>query len=251
MLKHHEDSIKIMTAHYKQDPEITALFLIGSVATGTERPDSDLDGVAVVSQEYCDNLKNGKGTMLAVFGKCTYEGGYFDVHFMTREHLIKLAESGSEPMRNMFCCARVLYCYEPDLPEIVARIPVFQKDEKAKKQLRYYCTLKQFYNYYWVICKPEGSARIHTANGMIFSLYRLILLENEILFPSVRKLERTVKQAPNKPENIIEKCSRFIVSLSNEDALSLVESYESWTSYSYPTDFQYIANNFADPYEWH
>jgi predicted nucleotidyltransferase len=51
MLKHHEDSIKIMISHYREDSEITALFLTGSVATGTERLDSDLDGVAVVSQE--------------------------------------------------------------------------------------------------------------------------------------------------------------------------------------------------------
>ena len=52
MYKHHQESIENMIAHYTQDPEVIALFLVGSVATGTERLDSDLDGVAVVSQEY-------------------------------------------------------------------------------------------------------------------------------------------------------------------------------------------------------
>ena len=52
MYKHHEDSIVKMTEYYRENPEIIALFLIGSVATNTERPDSDLDGVAVVSPEY-------------------------------------------------------------------------------------------------------------------------------------------------------------------------------------------------------
>jgi hypothetical protein len=51
--------------------------------------------------------------MEACFGKCTYEGGYFDVHFKTRKQLEELAESGSEPMRNMFSAARVLFCDEP------------------------------------------------------------------------------------------------------------------------------------------
>jgi predicted nucleotidyltransferase len=52
MYKHHQESIENMTAHYGTHPEIIALFLVGSIATGTERPDSDIDGVAVVSPEY-------------------------------------------------------------------------------------------------------------------------------------------------------------------------------------------------------
>lgn len=248
-MKHHEESIKNMIEHYRENPEINALFLIGSVATGTERPESDIDGVAVVSEEYYSPKKASGITMECVRGKCTYEGGYFDVHYMTRQCLVDISENGTEPMRNMFSCARTLFSDEPDLPELIAKIPVFQKNEKTAKQFRYYCTFKQFHLYFWTICKPEGSARIHTANGMIFSLYRLILLENEILFPSVRKLERTVAQASNKPENIIEKCHHFIKTLSDEDALDLVKSYQDWTSYDYPKDFQVIANNFIDPYE--
>ena len=58
-MKHHEDSIKNMIAYFQENPEIIALFLTGSVATGTERPNSDLDGVAVVSQEYYEQKKKG------------------------------------------------------------------------------------------------------------------------------------------------------------------------------------------------
>lgn len=250
-MKHHEESIKNMIEYFRANHEIKALFLIGSVATGTERPESDIDGVAIVSEEYYLQKKEKGEALEPTWGKCTYNEGYFDIHYMTRQHLVNIAENGTEPMRNMFSCARTLFTDEPDLPALVARIPIFQKSEKAEKQLRYYCTLKQFYSYFWKMCKPEGFARIHTANGMVFNLYRLILLENEILFPSVRKLERTVVQAPNKPENIIEKCHRFFKTLSDEDAFDLIKSYESWTSYDYPNekDHQFIANNFIDPYE--
>jgi len=248
-MKHHETSIVKMIEHYRANPEVKALFLIGSVATGTERPGSDIDGVAVVSEEYYLKRQENNTALESVWGKCTYEGGYFDIHYMTRQHLVDTAENGTEPNRNMFSRARALFSDEPDLLELVALIPVFQKSEKAAKQLRYYCTFKQFYSYYWKICKPKGSALIHTVNGMIFNLYRLILLENEILFPSVRKLEETVRLAPNKPEDIIEKCSRLIKTLSDEDALDLINSYQDWTSYNYPKDFQFIANNFTDPYE--
>lgn len=250
MYKHHEESIENMIRHYREDAEIKALFLIGSVATGTERPDSDIDGVAIVSQEYFEQRKKGGGLEEVYYGKCTYQGGYFNIHYMTREEMERLATSGSEPMRNMFSCARPLFCDEPDLTELVAKIPVFQKKEAEPKQFRFYCTLKMFYTYFWKSCKPEGFMRLHIADGMVYNLYRLILIENEILFPSMRKLEETVDRAQNKPEGIIEKCRRFMQTLADEDCLALVESYEAWTSYDYPKDHNTVMNNFADPYEW-
>jgi predicted nucleotidyltransferase len=41
-----------MIKHYRENAEIKALFLIGSVTCGTAREDSDIDAVAVVSQDY-------------------------------------------------------------------------------------------------------------------------------------------------------------------------------------------------------
>jgi hypothetical protein len=249
MYKHHEESIENMIKHYRENAEIKALFLIGSVACGTAREDSDIDAVAVVSQDYFEKKKNNEGLEEVYHGKCTYEGGYFNIHYMTRDNLLKLSENGSEPMRNMFSNARALFCDEPDLPALAANIPVFQKAEAASKQFRFYCSFRMFYNYYWVCCKPEGFMRMRVVNGIIYALYRLILLENEILFPSVRKLEEYVKSAPNKPEGIIEKCSKLMQSLSDDDCLKIINAYEAWTSYNYPKDHNVIMNNFFDPYE--
>jgi len=68
-MKHHEESIKNMTAYFQEDPEIIALFLTGSAATGTERPDSDIDGVAVVSREYYLQKKKTGMTCESIWGK--------------------------------------------------------------------------------------------------------------------------------------------------------------------------------------
>lgn len=250
MYKHHIESIENMIKHYRDNPEIKALFLIGSVATGTERPDSDIDGVAIVSKDYYELKKNNEGLEEVYHGKCTYEGGYFNIHYMTRKDLEQLAANGSEPMRNMFSCARVLFCDEPDLPDLITGIPIFQKNEAQTKRFRFYCTFKMYYTYFWLSCKPEGYMRHHVADGMIYNLYRLILIENEILFPSMRKLEEYVMRAPNKPKHIIEKCHAFMETLSDEDCLVLVEDYEAWTSYDYPRDHKVVMNNFSDPYEW-
>ena len=250
MMEHHTESIKNMIKHYRENLEIKALFLIGSVATGTARPNSDIDGVAIVSQEYHDNRKNNEGLEEVYYGKCTYEGGYFNIHYMTFDDLVKIDESGSEPMRNMFSCAVTLFCDDPACEELAKKIPVFQKHNAASKQFKFYCTLKMYFGYFWNACKPEGFFRHHVADGIIYNLYRLILIENEILFPSMRKLEEFVINAPNKPENIIEKCHKLMQALSDEDCKAIIDSYEAWTSYDYPRDDNVIMNNFADPWEW-
>jgi len=250
MRPHHAESIKNMTDYYRQNPKISALFLVGSVATNTERPDSDIDGVAIIPREYYDHKKATTGTMEVIHGKCTYEHGYFDIHFFTREHLQDFLKNGGEPMRNLFSSAQTLFCDEPDLPEIVRCISVFPEVELEAKLLRHYCTFKQYYLYYWLCCKPEGYHRSYIANGMIFNLYRLILLENKILFPSTRKLEETVKNTSNKPIDIIKKCHDFMQNLSDKEAELLIEAYENWTNYNYPKESHIIINNFQDPYEW-
>ncbi len=249
MHKHHQDSINNMIEHYREDTEIKALFLIGSVATGTERPDSDIDAVAVVSDEYHEQKKL-TGLEEVYFGKCTYEGGYFNIHYMTVNELNFLAEQGSEPMRNMFSGSVPLYCDIQDLPKLVEKIPVFQKEEGKERQFKFYCTFRMFYNYFWCSCKPTGYMRHHVADGMIYNLYRLILIENEVLFPSMRKLEEYVQRAPKKPENIIEKCHAFMETLSDNDCLALIESYEGWTAYDYPKNHNVVMNNFYEPYEY-
>jgi len=246
MYEHHEKSIENMVNHYRGDGEIEALFLIGSVATGTERADSDIDALGIVSDEYLAK----KGPLEVHHGKCTYAGGYFDMHYMTRAKLAEILKSGSEPMRNMFSRARALYCDDPGLSELIAKIPAFQKSEAPEKQFRFYCTLKMFHTYFWVACKPEGFMRFHVAGGIVYNLYRLILLENETLFPSVRKLEEYVIRAPNKPENIVEKCRGLMETLSDKDCLDLVKGYEAWTSFDYPKEHHVVMNNFSDPYDW-
>ena len=250
MYKHHEDSIVKMTEYYREYPEIIALFLIGSVATNTERPDSDLDGVAVVSPEYYAQKEAKQATMEVVRGKCTYEAGYFDIHYLTKDIMKELALTGSEPMRNMFSCARPLFCDDEELIPLAKTINIYPQSEKPGKLLQYYCTLKMFYRYFWKVCKPEGYARAHIADGMVYSLYRLLLVENEILFPGFRKLETAVMKAANKPEGIVERCRKFLNTLSDEDALSIVDTYETWTSYDYPKDQGIVSNNFRDPYDW-
>lgn len=126
MYKHHEESIEKMIDYFKEQGAV-ALILGGSVAKGTEREDSDLDGMVVLTKEDYELKEKSNTTTETVNGLCTYEGGYFDIKYMTKEYLKELAQKGSEPSRNAFMKAKVLFSSDPEIEKILPEIPRFQK----------------------------------------------------------------------------------------------------------------------------
>ena len=126
MYKHHEQSIENMKEYFRQ-PGAIALILVGSVAKGKEREDSDLDGVVILSEEEYAEKEKSNVTTETIDGLCTYEGGYFDIKYMTKEYLKDLTEKGSEPARNGFTKAKILFCNDSEIEDILPRIPGYQK----------------------------------------------------------------------------------------------------------------------------
>ena len=84
MYQHHEESLKILEDMFRGREEVIALVFGGSVAKGMERPDSDLDAMVIVTQEYFDQCMKENRTAECLSG-CTYEGGYFDIKYMTKD----------------------------------------------------------------------------------------------------------------------------------------------------------------------
>jgi hypothetical protein len=249
MYKHHEESLEILVNHFKNREEVIALIFGGSVAKGMERPDSDLDAMVIISPELYEEKKK-KGILSEVIeGKCTYEGGYFDIKYLTKEYIQAAAIKGSEPTRNAFICAKVLFSKDPEIEEIVNSIPVFNESEMADKQLSFYSALMLNYNYFWKDCKPDGYMKTHVTAEIIYMVYRMILQENHIIFPSNRRLEETVVHALNKPEGIVELAKKFGETYEDATCDAFVKAFLDWTSYKAPEDLSIILSRYQEDYE--
>ncbi len=249
MYRHHEESLQIMKDYFRKQEGVIALVFGGSVAKGNERIDSDLDGMVIVSEEnYAYRLAEGK-TAETIHGLCTYEGGYFDVKYMTKSFLMDAADKGSEPTRNSFVKSRVLFSDDPEIPDIVARIPVFQKQEKEAKCLSFYADYAYNHGYFLRACKAEGYARVHAINEILYSLYRITLQEHEILFPCNRRLEDTVAGINSDTARLVELGKKLAVSLSDEDEQAFSDYFFSITTYEKPTDFRKIASAYTQDFE--
>lgn len=250
MYKHHEQSIENMKKYFRKQGVI-ALILAGSVAKGTERPDSDLDGIVILSEEEYAKKEKNHTTTETIDGLCTYEGGYFDIKYMTKQYLKDLAEKGSEPARNGFMKAKILFCNDAEIEELLSLIPVFRKAEKEEKLLSFYSDFWLNYHYFLKSCTIDGYMKMNTIAEIIYSIYRMILQENEILFDCNRRLEQQVESVSEKTAELVKMGRRLEISQKIQDADRFVDMFLEITTYVPPADIAVVLTRYSKDFqEW-
>ena len=247
---HHREAVKELISIFREKEGVIALVFGGSVAKHMEREDSDIDAMVIVTEEFYERKRKVNCIAECIsMGDCAYPGGYFDVKYMTKDYIRDAAEKGSEPTRNSFIGSHVLFSADEEVTELVRRIPVFQKQEFEEKMLSFFSNLQLNYNYFWKACRPEGYMKLKVASEIVYSLYRMVLQENEILFPCNRRLEQFVKLAPDQPEHLVEYCEEFCRTLEDEPLDKTVEAWKAWTHYQYPTDSAVCQSRYCDDFE--
>ena len=250
MYKHHEQSIENMKDYYRKHGAV-ALILAGSVAKGTERADSDLDGVVILSEEEYAKKERNRTTTETIDGLCTYEGGYFDIKYMTKQYLKDLARKGSGPARNGFVKAKILFCNESEIEEILPLIPVFQRTEKEEKLLSFYSDFWLNYHYFLKSCQIEGYMKMNTIAEIIYSIYRMILQENETLFDCNRRLEQQAESVSEETAELVRLGRKLEISQSIQDADRFVERFMEITTYEPPKDLAVVLSRYSKDFqEW-
>lgn len=250
MHKHHIESIENMKKYF-EDMGAVALILGGSIAKGTERQDSDIDGMVILTDEDYAKREKSNTTTETIDGYCTYKGGYFDIKYMTKQYLTELARKGSEPARSAFLKVSILFSYDSEIPEIIQDIPVFQKREKAEKMLSFYSNFWLNYYYFLKSCRIDGYMKMKTITEIIYSLYRMILQENEILFDCNRKLEHQVESISAETAKLVGLAHKLETTQNIEDADKFVNCFLNITAYEPPEDMSVVFTTYArDFQEW-
>src|SRR6478752_2268809 len=115
-MRHHEQTIAGFTDHHAALPETMGVVVVGSVARGDERPDSDVDVYLVISDDaYAAAGRAGAIAYVSHTG-VTYEGGYVDVKLASPGYLQAAVDHGDDPTRASFDRCQVKLDRTGELP---------------------------------------------------------------------------------------------------------------------------------------
>ena len=226
MYPHHIESAQKLREYFEGQEGVIAVVLDGSTVKGNARPDSDIDAIIVVTEEKYAELAAQNRLAEVIPGHCTYEGGYSDIKYKTKAILRRAAEHASEPTRNAYVKAQVLCTTDAEIPALVAAIERYPEHTVADK-IRCFCANLQLNRGYFLNIVPEDNSymRAHLAQEIVYSVYRLILIENRALFPCNRRLEETVRACKKRPDNILELGRAFLQEITVERCEAFVQAF--------------------------
>ncbi|WP_018750608.1 nucleotidyltransferase domain-containing protein [Paenibacillus sanguinis] len=251
MYKHHEDSIHNFIKWYQENSNVIAVILGGSIAKGKERIDSDIDLMVIVNDEMHKELSSKNKLSETITEHCTYENGYFDIKYFTKDYLLKASKVGSEPTRNAFIGASCLFSNDPEIIEIIHQIPVYPVWEKEEKILSFFSALMLNSYYFWEQAVKTNDLFLKTraATDIVLFGSRMLLAYNEKLFPCQKWLMTAVNELDNKPANITDKANLFLQKLDDETKNDFVSSILAYCEWNVPQDYNVILSRFVEDNE--
>ena len=250
MRKHHLESIEKLKEYFLHMDGLIAIVLDGSVVKGNAREDSDIDAVIVVTEEKYRELEKQNKLAEVIFGHCTYKGGYFDIKYKTKAMLEEAAAHASEPTRNAYVKAQVVYSTDSGMQGIVDQISSYPEHELEEKIHCFNANLQLNRNYFMNCVGPDNHyMRAHIAHEIVYSVYRLILAENRVLFPCNRRLEETVLQCQRRPTDILELGSAFLADITTENCERFVAAFFKQTALSLTEDISLNCSRYVEYYE--
>jgi len=205
MLKHHEESLLIMKEYFQADPEVIAFILGGSVAKGEERPDSDLDGMLIITDHAYEKRQSEGRIAECIYGKCTYLKGYFDVKYFNKKYLEAAVERGSDPTRNSFVKSRVIFSHDPSIERIVEKISIYPRDKKQERIKLFHSVLRLSSGYFYNDALVSGDKYMldKCCFETVYAGLRMLFAYNEVFFPSHKNLIKYTECLSHKPDNIV------------------------------------------------
>ncbi len=233
MRPHHRRAMERVVARFRDDERFLALLLGGSVVRGLAVETSDIDILLVATDEEYARRQQTDEFSYYDTEDCDYPGGYVDGKILNLAFLREAADHGSEPTRASFAGVLVGFSRLPELPDLLARIPVYQEAERAEKIPAFYGQIQLAARYFI----PEAERRHDpylmmqsTANLCLYAS-RLVLAENRILFPSHKRLMETVGRAPDQPEGFQERIAALLAqpgAATAQAVLDCIEAYRDW-----------------------
>ncbi len=213
MEKHHKESINKFLEIYKNDSSILAILLGGSIAHGFAQYDSDIDILLLVETDEYIKRKASNKLAFSLWDICTYENGYIDCKVVDMDFLTKVSTFGSDAARYAFKDNKILLSRLNNLPDMLAIISAFPLDKKDERRNRFASQLLAWKWYYGEGLKKKNKYIVFLSlQKIVLFSCRIILNENEMLYPYHKWMLEELKIAGRKPTEVLDNINELFES---------------------------------------
>ena len=224
MEAHHSRAINDFLAVYSQKDEFIAILLVGSLAHGYARANSDIDIILVATEKEYLRRKHEKKLAFSLWDICQYAGGYIDCKVVSLASLRQIAEKGSDPARYAFKGAEVLCSKTDALDSLLSQVTRYPIEQKSSREHRFVC---QVLAWKWYMSQAEEKQNAYlvylATQKLVLFASRVILNRNEALYPYHKWLLEETERALLKPEGFSEILEALLRGPSIEKAQSLAD----------------------------
>jgi hypothetical protein len=229
-MRHHEEAIAAFTESQLARPEALGVVVVGSVARGDERPDSDVDVYLVVTDEaYVAAADSGRVAYVTTSG-VAYEGGYLDVKLASPGYLRAALDHGDDPTRASFDGGRVTLDRLGDLEQLVRQMADLPAAVWARRVRTYRAQLALYGRYFLVQAADRGDGFLlqHSAVHSALAAGRCALAHHRQLFRGQKYLAADLHRLDELPQGFLAAWSAVLQTPTPQAARELTAVVDDW-----------------------
>jgi len=211
------------------EPGALGVVLVGSVAQGRERPDSDVDVYLVVDDERFE-AETAHGRFAWIDRRDTdYPGSYIDIKLASPSYLRAAVERADDPTRASFLDARVAWSELEGLDELVARIATLP-DGVWDERIRSHVAQARLYGGYFLRQATERGdefLRRHAGLHLALAAARAALAANRVMLPGPKYVSKLV-HAASTPEGFVAAWEHVVDDPGTASGAELLRVLDAW-----------------------
>ena len=213
----------------RDQPGALGVVLVGSVAQGREREDSDVDVYFVVDDDrFADETARGRFAWIER-KDADYPGSYIDIKLVSPSYLATAVEKADDPTRASFLGARVVWSVLPGLDETIARI-VELPDEVWDDRVRSFVAQAHLYGGYFLrqaVERGDGFLRRHAGLHLALAAARAALAADHVMLPGPKYISKLVHSVPT-PDGFLDAWDRVVDDPDIDAGRELLRILDEW-----------------------
>ena len=229
-MRHHEQTIAGFTDHHAALPDTMGVVVVGSVARGDERPDSDVDVYLVLTDNaYAAAGRAGAIAYVSHTG-VTYDGGYVDVKLASPGYLQAAVDHGDDPTRASFDHGRVTFDRTAGLGELLMRMTELPDGAWTQRVYNYRAQLALYGGYFLGQAEDRGDRFLlqHSAAHASLAAGRCALAHHHRFFRGQKYLTRDLAELSAIPGGFLSAWAAVVAQPSTDTARRLIETVDDW-----------------------